>query len=235
MKIALFALGFIAAGVVGGVTADLLRPEVTSAPTEGGRDRLAAEIDDLRTDVAHLREEFRTARDAAVLPDEPAGTADAPLPSAAGEEIPSEEAVADGSGALEEKVNRLIEEKARKDGEARTKRIGAMWAERDKERLSRLKEDLDLTDYQAEELARILDERRKVMMEMRTKMFEGGRENLSREEITAFREKMQKSRDESEEKVKSLLSSSQYEQYRKLEPSGGGRGPGRGPGGGFGR
>jgi len=227
MKMALFAVGLLAAGVVGGVTADLLRPEAPPSLAADNTDRLEAEVDDLRTTVARLADEFRAERDARVVPNAPAAAADAPAALAPDTEAPVAAAT---TKELEEKVNKLIDKKGRQDSEARSRRMGAMFAERDKDRLDRYKKELDLTDYQAEELAKIIAERRKLMLEMRAKIFEGGRENVTREQITEMREKMQTARDESDEKVKNLLSSSQYETYETMDT--GGRGPGMGFGGG---
>jgi len=229
MKIALMALGLLAAGVVGGVTSDLLRPDAPPSVAAGNTDQLKAEFSDLRTTVARLTEEVRALRDARVVPSEPTALAGGPAALGPDTEAPVAAATTE---ELEAKVNKLIEEKDKKDSEARSQRMNAMWEGRDKARLKRLQDELDLTDYQAEELAKILGERRKLMSEMRTKMFEGGRENLSQEQITEFREKMQKSREESDEKVKTLLSSTQYESYEKMDT--GGRGMG-GFGGGRGR
>jgi hypothetical protein len=229
MKLVLIVAGLLAAGVVGGVTADLLGPESSSPFAAPDTDRLEADVSDLKTSVARLTEEVRALRDARLVPNEPAaaGAAD-PLPPAA--DTPETAAT---NQEIEAKVNQLIEERSRLDSEARTQRMNAMWAARDKDRLASMRDELDLTEYQAEELEKILAERRKLMGEMRKKMFEGGRANLSREEIDAMRDKMRKTREESDEKVKNLLSSSQYESYRKMDT--GGRGPGGGMGRGGGR
>lgn len=223
MKIALLALGLLAAGVIGGVTTDLLRSDAPVTVPRSENARLKADLDDLKTSVARLSQEVNALRDARVIPNDPASAGD---PAA----VPADTAApvaAASEKELEEKVTQLIDKKDRAESEARTKRMNAMFEERDKERLEKYRKELDLTDYQAEELAKIMGERRQAMIDMRNEIFAGGAEAGTREKM---RETMKKVREDSNEKVKVLLSTTQYETYEKMDT--GGRG-GRG-GGGFG-
>ncbi|MEN8151251.1 MAG: hypothetical protein ABFS86_15655 [Planctomycetota bacterium] len=226
MKVVLIAIGFIAAGVIGGVTSDLLRPDQPTAPLDDGRDRIEAELSDLRTLVARQGEEIRALRDAALVANEPARLAGAPAL-----EPDAETAAAANEGEFEDKVAKVLEKKDQEEREARTQRMTAMMAEREKALLKRLQEELGLTDYQSEELGKIFGERRNAMMAIREKIFEGGRENVTQEQFAEMRENMQKSREESEEEIKNLLTADQYEAYQKQDTGGFGRG-GFGPGGG---
>ena len=61
---------------------------------------------------------------------------------------------------------------------------------------------------------------------------EGGRENATAEQWTEMREGMQKLRTDSDETIKGILTTDQYESYKKQDT--GGRGPGVGFGGGRG-
>jgi hypothetical protein len=227
MKIALMALAVLAAGVVGGVVSGQLRTESAPAPADGGRDRLEAELSDLRTLVARQGEEIRALRDAGLVANDPSRLPDAPALES-GADAPA----AASEAELENQVAKILEKKEQEDREARTQRFNAMIEEREKARIKRLQDSLGLTDYQAEELGKIFATQRQAMLEMRTKIFEGGRENVTQEQFAKMREDMQKLREDSDEEIKKLLSVDQYESYKKQDTGGFGRGPGGGFGGG---
>ena len=213
MKLILVFAGVVAAGAVGGVTAHYLMDDAPVEYDAGNPDPLVARVDSLENSVARLTEEIRLLRDAAHVPADP-GAAPAPAEAAEADAVlnslpPAEEEIA-------AKVLATLEERAQKDREARQERMEAAAAQASEAILKRLETDLGLTAYQSDELAQIFEDRRKAMSALRDKYRKEG-ERPTREDFQAMRDEMKQIRDDTDAKLKDLLSEDQYKSLKKAE------------------
>jgi hypothetical protein len=230
MRTALLGLGFLGAGLVGALAAQILfPPPEPTVDRPGDPAHLASRVADLEKNVDLLAGQVRLleTRPPTVLEAAPAPGDDGVGPSEPGEAAP---AVA--GGELEEKILDVVERREEEERRARDERRAAMAAEWEAAMLTRLQEELSLDAYQKEELARILAERRERMTALRDRYFSGeGRGGP--EQAGLFREEMQKVREETTAKIQELLTPEQFEAFQSQDR--GGRGGFGGPGGGRGR
>jgi Spy/CpxP family protein refolding chaperone len=232
MKTVLIAVGFIAAGLVGGLAGGMLfAPEeaASSAPEEPSRmAEWQRRVDDTLADIDDRLRLLETAP--GYVADEPEISSAPPSPVATdgtsggeGGETP----LASADPELREKVLDIVEQKEKEDREARDARRAEMAEQFEAARLDRLAEQLGLNSYQKNELKRILAERRQKMLEMREKYFSGdGRPDPS--QFALFREEMTKVREESGTQLQAVLTPEQYETFKEQDRGGRGGGPGRG-------
>jgi hypothetical protein len=180
MRSALFVLGFLGAGLVGGLVGRMLAPPPEAELSEG-RDlsRLTATVEDLKAEVARLSEEQRLL----------AGTN--PLlggAAVAGTRAESPPAMDDAARAamefgvpgarpadplatssltpdemIEEKVRETVVEIAREDRVRRAKAAEAAQREKELKWLRDLKPKLGLTDFQIEEMSTLMIQRRQAI------------------------------------------------------------------------
>jgi hypothetical protein len=210
MRTALLLVGFGAAAFAGVLAGQALGPgDVAPPPMTSG---LEGRIDQLEREVARLTEMVRSAP----LPPLPSSMPDGPdalapsSPAARAEEA-SPTATPD---ELREKVLDVIEEKRQADREERERKVAEYAARAETARLDRLEKDLGLEPYQREELAKILTERRKAI----TALMRGRRERIrapeAREEM---KEEFKRIREEADTELQKLLSTEQYEAFKKRD------------------
>ncbi len=173
MRTVLFVIGFVGAGLVGAVFGHVLFP--ADAPLPGrstDQSRLEAQVDDLAAEVDRLRTEFREERASRPIPD----TQHAPAaPALFTSENPAVLDIgvirAGGTGApalipdevIEEKVRETVLEIARENQKERARQAEARQVEKETAWLKGMQEELRMTDYQVEELKKLLVGRRRTV------------------------------------------------------------------------
>lgn len=238
IRTVLVLVGFALSGAIGAAVALLAGGDSSSrmeAPS--GPSRLEARVADLETRIAAMQDELRALRSPA-----PAPVAAAAAPLAADATAASEEAGAAAAAVADEKLDEKVREAVEKEQDAQREAIGrrfaAMAEEREKGLLDRLQEEAGLSAWQRTEMEKILARRRQAVGGFFRVMFGGEGDGT---DMTAFREKMQTIRTETDEAVKQVLSPEQYETWTKEDaatrrgPMFGGPGGGGGFGGGGGR
>jgi len=172
MKIVLIALGFVGAGLIGAVAARELFPG--DAPEMGAPSALAsveARIDDIEAQVARLTEEVRARRDAGIVPNAPPPFSDDPAAA-----IPLDAAPpSDGPAAItddqiERKVVETVEKIARARAAEKARRAEEIQLAKEREWLATKQKEIGLTDYQVEELGRMIVARRRAIAGFKRKM-----------------------------------------------------------------
>lgn len=226
MKMALIAIGILAAGLVGGMASDLMRGDAAPVVAQESPDRLEARVEMLEAAVDRLVHEVRLLADARVLPVE--------APRAVPGEAAAAEALETDPASEEEiaaKVLETIEKREEKAREEREARMAAFATEREDAAIKKLESELGLTAYQSDELKAIYQERRKAMAALRDKLRAGREGPPSREDMAAMRDEMRQIQDDADQKLKDLLTDDQYKAVKKASANRSNRG-GRGQRGG---
>jgi hypothetical protein len=171
MRTALIAIGFVAAGLIGAVAARELFPPELPPPT-GPRSDLAAleaRINDLSAQVDRLSEEVRSRESVVIRPDVPP----AAVPDTA-EALPAEPPPANGEAPaaltddrIEKKVVETVEKIARARAEEKARREEAATRKKELEWLRQKQRELDLTDDQVQQFAKLLVQRRATLAVMK--------------------------------------------------------------------
>jgi len=210
MRTALLLVGFGAAAFAGVLAGQAIGPgDVTPLPSTSG---LEGRIDELEAQVARLTEMARSAP----LPPLPSSMPDgpdalAPSPTASEGEASAAPVL---DAALREQVLGVIEEKRLADREERERKVQDYAARAETARLDRLEKDLGLEPYQREELAKILTDRRKALAALLRGRRERERTPEAREEM---KEEFKRIREEADTELQKLLSTEQYETFKKRD------------------
>lgn len=122
-------------------------------------------------------------------------------------------------------VGEALDQIRDKEEKARQEKMLADQAARLEERLTQLREELGLSQYQVDEMRGVLT----AQNERRTELFAGGWQNVDRE---AMRTGMESIRDDTQKALGGILTPEQLDGYRQSERNSFGRGGFGGPGGG---
>jgi hypothetical protein len=218
MKTLPLILGLVAAGAIGALAATALRHDpidhTSDAPREDPR------VEELVAAVERLRQEVDDLRSA------PPVVANAPAPARAMSETPAmmepDEVAVAGAAAVPEKkvleaaVSKAVADARKKEMEA----IGNMWAgraaQRDKDMVVQFAKDHGLTDYQRDEMSKIIEARRDKLGPYYRKMFTPSEDGKPRD-YAQIQKDMEKVREEADEELKTLLSTDAFEAFQKQE------------------
>jgi len=172
MRTGLFVIGFIGAGLVGAVFGHMLFP--ADVPLPGRSENLShleAQVDDLAVEVDRLRTEVREERVSRSLPDAPFSPAAAGIsidpadPSATSltAPVPAGAPILIPDDLIEEKVRETVVEIARENQQERARQAEARKVEKETAWLKGMQEELRMTDYQVEEIGKLLVGRRRAV------------------------------------------------------------------------
>ncbi|MHC4859307.1 MAG: hypothetical protein ACYTDY_04370 [Planctomycetota bacterium] len=211
MRTALFLFGFASAAFVGVMAGQMLSPGEAAPPDLADLERLRAQVDELETEVARLKVEARRPPPLpASMPGGPdlldSSVAEAAAERPAAAPLPDE--------ALRDTILEVVQEKEKTDRGAREERVAKYAARMEEARLDRLEKDLGLEKYQREELAKILEKRRVALADLWRGRREQPRSPEAREEM---REELKRIREEADTELKKLLSTEQYEAFKKTD------------------
>jgi hypothetical protein len=222
MKTVPLILGLVAAGAIGALAATVMHPTddggaAPPAPREDPRvDSLVAAVEQLRQDVAMLRAAPPVAAESPAM--RTAGSAEALNGADSPEDAADPAAAAPKGEEFEKAVADAVAKSRQKEMEA----IGKMWtdraAQREKGMVTQFAKDQGLSDYQRDEMIKLMDKRRERLSPLYRAMFTPAPDGETRD-FARIREDMQKVRDETQEELKGLISVDQAEAFQKQESS----------------
>jgi len=222
MKTLPLILGFVAAGVVGALTATIMQKDGTdaAAPAPGVDPRvqeLVVAVERLRLDVADLK------ATPPVVVNAPALAATEGPAAIPGLEVADVDAApAPDEKKFQESVDKAVADARKKEMEA----IGQMWssraAQREKDVVAQFAKDQGLSDYQRDEMGKILATRREKLGPFYRAMFTPPAGGETRD-FAKIQKDMEKVRVAADEELKTLLGTDQLDAFKKLEDSRRGR------------
>ena len=171
MRTVLFIVGFVGAGLVGAVFGQMLFPDDAPLPGRSeDQSRLEAQVDDLAAEVEVLKTAIREERDSRPLPETPfspvpsdAVTAGNPVAGTAAAPPPADTRTLISDEVIEEKVRETVVEIAREQQRERARQAEAKQVATETAWLKGMQSDLRMTDYQVEEIGKLLILRRRAM------------------------------------------------------------------------
>jgi vacuolar-type H+-ATPase subunit I/STV1 len=220
MRTVLFIIGFVGAGLVGAVFGHVLFPDDAPLPGRSGDDSyLMARVDDLAAEVERLRTAVYDERASRPI----ANTQQTPAASALfSSEDPAVLDVGDivvgGTVAptlttddvIEEKVRETVEEIAREQRRERARREEAKIVAKETAWLKGMQADLRMTDYQVEEIGKLLVQRRRAMEAFKQKWAALG-EDATPQQKAGLQQTMTDYRESLKIEVLKVVSVDQYE------------------------
>jgi hypothetical protein len=214
MKPIILTVGILGAGVVGALAGQVLFPAEAPPPAaHTGLAKLEARLDEVSREVERLGDAVRILRDAAAIPNalppaEALPPGDVDDAGEAGALIPD--------SVLEEKVRETVEKIAADAREERARKAEASVRQKEKAWLDGIRERLDLTDYQVEEMGKLLLRRRRAIAAIKAKWAERGASITDAEKATLMKagETLGQRLDE---ELQKLLSTSQYESLQEMK------------------
>jgi hypothetical protein len=214
MRTAVVVLGFLGAGILGGVAARIVARDEAPAPL--GPDRLAARVESLEAEVARLSAEMRRPPDLPPL---------AAAPAAPAAEPPPDPPSPFPDGEIEAKVRATVEEIAREQREEKEQQALAATLAAEEKWIAMVREPLALTDSQVEGLRALLARRREGIAVYKGRLLERGTD-ITPAEREALAQEMKDLGVALDQELRALLSSSQYDAlmaYNEARKQGAGR------------
>lgn len=208
MKTAVFIFGFLGAGLVGAVASRELFPTASpTAETPPAWANVEARVDDLSGQVERLSAELRARRDAAIVPVAPpsVGAAGAPTALEDTTSIPGSPAATVSDEKIEKKVEETIAKITRERQIEKARQVEMATRKKEWDWLLAKQKELDLTDYQVEEFAKMLIARRQRMAGMK-----GRWKDSSPEQQAQLKTEMEDYSRELRGELRKLLSADQY-------------------------
>jgi hypothetical protein len=220
MKPAALAIGFVCAGLIGAVCANVFFPPEPAAPADtGAPDRIDARFDELEAEIDRVAKLVETQRIAPPISEEVKPEIEETKPLGEGsaafieDPIIRDARVSDHNetvAVIEDKVRKVIEEKQEQARQEREKAAAIKLAKQREDFLDKWTKALDLTDAQREQLSENWNTRVKVGRALQKRQQEFGpdatqqqREILKQETADAARL--------IDDELKKILSTEQYD------------------------